>query len=152
MHLSFDEIATMRPRILVAVVDDEESVCRALLRLLRAAGLDVETFTSGVAFLESVRERNAERRPDCLVLDLHLPGLTGLDVQRQLKTEEISIPIIMVTGNEEAGIQERVLAEGASAFFSKPLNDRTLLSAIASAVEKAGAATSVRSRTDGGPR
>ena len=80
------------------------------------------------------------------------PGLTGLDVQRQLKTEEISIPIIMVTGNEEAGIQERVLAEGASAFFSKPLNDRTLLSAIASAVEKAGSATAVRGRSDGGPR
>src|SRR5512132_2977537 len=114
-----DEIPDMRPRILVAVVDDEESVCRALLRLLRAAGLDVETFTSGITFLESVRERNVSRRPDCLVLDLHLPGLTGLDVQRQLKLENISIPIIMVTGNEEAGIQERVMAEGAYAFFSK---------------------------------
>ena len=126
----------MVPRLLVAVVDDEESVCRALLRLLRAAGLDAETFLSGATFLESVRERPLSRRPDCLLLDLHLPGLTGLDVQRRLKSDGIHLPIIMITGNEEAGVQEKVLAEGAFAFLLKPLNDRTLLKAIENAVRK----------------
>ena len=129
----------MQPRVLVAVVDDEESVCRALLRLLRAAGLDVETFSSSVTFLESMRERLATRRPDCVVLDLHIPGLTGMDVQRQLKKDGIALPIVMITGNEEAGVQEKVLAEGASAFLVKPLNDRTLLDAISNAVGRASA-------------
>lgn len=127
-------MSSMKPRIFVAVVDDEESVCRALLRLLRAAGLDVETFSSSEAFLESMRERLPSRRPDCIVLDLHLPGLTGMDVQRQLKKDGMHLPIVMITGNEEAGVQERVLAEGAFAFLLKPLNARTLLDAIDGAV------------------
>lgn len=126
----------MVPRVLVAVVDDEESVCRALSRLLRAAGLDAETFLSGATFLESVRERPPSRRPDCLLLDVHLPGLTGLDVQRRLKSDGIHLPIVMITGNEEAGVREKVLAEGAFAFLLKPLNDRTLLEAIENAVRK----------------
>ena len=127
----------MQPRVLVAVVDDEESVCRALLRLLRAAGLDVETFSSSTTFLESMGERLPPRRPDCLVLDLHLPGLSGLDVLRRLKSDGIHLPTVMITGNEEAGIQEKVIAEGASAFLVKPMNDRTLLEAIENAVQKA---------------
>ncbi|HKA36051.1 MAG TPA: response regulator [Thermoanaerobaculia bacterium] len=130
-------VEAMRPRVLVAVVDDEESVCRALLRLLRATGLDVETFSSSVDFLESIRERLPSRRPDCLVLDLHLPGLTGIDVLRQLKAERIPLPIIMITGNEEAGVQEQVLSEGAQAFLVKPINARNLLDAIEHAVRGA---------------
>ena len=129
----------MQPRVLVAVVDDEESVCRALRRLLRAAGLDVETFSSSTTFLESMRERLVSRRPDCVVLDLHLPELTGLDVQRLLKAEGIPLPIVMITGNEEAGIQEKVLGEGAVAFLVKPINARALLSAIDSAVQRTAA-------------
>gem|GEM_PF-2113534 len=132
-------IPPMQPRVLVAVVDDEESVCRALRRLLRAAGLDVETFSSSTTFLESMRERLVSRRPDCVVLDLHLPGLTGLDVQRQLKTDAIPLPIVMITGNEEAGIQEKVLGEGAVAFLVKPINAKALLSAIDSAVQRTAA-------------
>jgi FixJ family two-component response regulator len=129
--------AVMEPRVLVAVVDDEESVCRALLRLLRATGMDVETFSSSVDFLESMRERLPTRRPDCVVLDLHLPGLTGIDVQRQLKLEKIPLPIIMITGNEEAGVQEQVLSEGARAFLVKPINARNLFDAIEHAVREA---------------
>ena len=124
----------MPSRLLVAVVDDEESVCRALFRLLRAVGLDVETFSSGTTFLDSIRERRPSRRPDCVVLDLHLPGLTGIDVQRRLKSDGINLPIVMITGNEEAGVKERVLAEGAFAFLLKPLNKQTLLDAIENSV------------------
>ena len=134
-------ITEMQPRVLVAVVDDEESVCRALTRLLRAAGLDVETFSSSATFLDSMRERLVSRRPDCVVLDLHLPGLTGLDVQKQLKSEEIHLPIIMITGNEEAGIQEKALGEGAAAFLVKPINAKSLLSAIDGAVQSRAASS-----------
>ena len=130
-------VAAMEPRVLVAVVDDEESVCRALLRLLRAAGMDVETFSSSTDFLDSMRERLPSRRPDCVVLDLHLPGLTGIDVQRQLKLEKIALPIVMITGNEEAGVQEQVLSEGAHAFLVKPINARNLLDAIEHAAREA---------------
>ena len=133
-------MAGMQPRTLVAVVDDEESVCRALLRLLRAAGLDVETFSSSATFLESMRERLPSRRPDCVVLDLHLPGLTGLDVQKQLKSDRIPLPIVMITGNEEAGVQEKVLSEGAFAFLVKPIQARCLLDAIENAVRRPAAA------------
>jgi FixJ family two-component response regulator len=130
------KISGMERRILVAVVDDEESICRALLRLLRASGMDVETFSSSTTFLDSMRERPRSRRPDCVVLDLHLPGLTGIDVQRQLKDAKISLPIVIITGNEEAGVQEKVLSEGASAFLVKPIHAQTLLTAIESAVQK----------------
>jgi CheY-like chemotaxis protein len=130
-------ICPMPTRILVAVVDDEESVCRALLRLLRAAGLDVETYSSSLAFLESMRERLPSHRPDCVVLDLHLPGLTGLDVQKQLKNDRIPLPIVMITGNEEEGVQEKVLSEGAFAFLVKPIHARSLLDAIDGAVREA---------------
>jgi FixJ family two-component response regulator len=136
LHREFANMAPMPPRILVAVVDDEESVCRALLRLLRAAGLDVETFSSSASFLESMRERLPPRRPDCLVLDLHLPGLNGLDVQRQLKSDGICVPVVMITGNEEPGAQQRVLSEGATAFLVKPIHARNLLEAIDNAVRK----------------
>jgi FixJ family two-component response regulator len=126
----------MQPRILVAVVDDEESVCRAMTRLLRAAGLDVETFVSSSTFLESMRERLPSRRPDCVVLDVHLPGLTGLDVQRQLKAERILLPIVMITGNEEPGAKDKALAGGAVAFLVKPIHARILLDAIEGAVQR----------------
>jgi len=139
---SSHNMSHMQPRLLVAVVDDEESICRALLRLLRAAGLDVETFSSSTAFLESMEERLPIRRPDCLVLDLHLPGLSGLDVLRRLKSDGIHLPIVMITGNEEAGIGDKVIAEGASAFLVKPMNDRTLLQAIENAVQRPAALSS----------
>ena len=128
-------MSLMQPRILVAVVDDEESVCRAMTRLLRAAGLDVETIVSSSTFLDSMRERLASRRPDCVVLDVHLPVLTGLDVQRRLKSEGILIPIVMITGNEEPGAKEKALAEGAVAFLVKPVHAQILLGAIEDAVQ-----------------
>jgi FixJ family two-component response regulator len=131
------KISPMQARVLVAVVDDEESVCRALLRLLHAAGLDVETFSSSATFLESMRGRLPSHRPDCVVLDLHLPGLTGLDVQKQLKLEKIFLPIVMITGNEEVGVQEKVLGEGAFAFLVKPVHAQRLLDAIDGAVREA---------------
>ena len=121
-------------RMRVAIVDDEEPVRKALRRLFLSAGIDVETFASGTEFLESLETR----RPDCVVLDLHLPGLTGLDVQERIVQAGIRLPVVIITGNDQAGIAERALAAGVSAYLRKPLDDTILLAAIASAVAESG--------------
>ncbi len=115
-------------RLLVAIVDDEEPVRRALRRLFLAAGIDVETFATGYEFLASVKTQ----RPDCAVIDLRLPGLTGLDVQERLVEAGIPLPTVIVTGHDQAGIAERVMAAGASAYLLKPLDEESLLKAVAS--------------------
>ena len=117
-------------RLLVAVVDDEEAVRKALRRLLLAAGIDVETFASGDEFLAFLNTR----RPDCAVLDVHLTGLTGLDVQERIVEAGICLPTVIITGHDLAGLAERALAAGAVACLSKPLDDEVLLAAVATAV------------------
>jgi FixJ family two-component response regulator len=119
-----------RRRLLVAIVDDEEPVRRALRRLFLAAGVDVETFATGYEFLDSV----TTQCPDCAVIDLRLPGLTGLDVQERLVEAGIHLPTVIVTGHDQAGIAERVLAAGASAYLSKPLDEEDLMETVASVV------------------
>jgi FixJ family two-component response regulator len=119
-----------KARPFVAVVDDEESVRSALLRLLRASALDCEGFPSGEAFLESL----ATRRPDCLVLDLQMEGLTGRDVQRQLNGLQSQIPLIMITAHDEPTIREQCLADGASAYLRKPLRGDLLIRSIQAAI------------------
>jgi FixJ family two-component response regulator len=120
-------------RLLVAIVDDEEPVRKALRRLFLAVGIDVETFASGDEFLESVKIH----RPDCAVIDLHLPGLTGLEVQQRLTRAGVRLPTIIITGHDQSGTAERVLAAGASAYLRKPLDEERLLAAIESAVREA---------------
>jgi FixJ family two-component response regulator len=119
-----------RLRLLVAVVDDEASVRKALGRLLSAADFDVETFPSGPEFLISL----AANRPDCLVLDLHMPGMTGLDVQRELTRAGDRLPIVIVTAYDGLESRSQCLAAGAAAYLVKPLDDRALLDAIATAM------------------
>src|SRR5437667_11056416 len=114
----------------VAVVDDEEPVRKVLRRLLRAAGLAVQCFPSGQAFLDSI----ATTRPDCVVLDLHMPGLNGLQVLAQLQSCRPSLPTIVITGHDEPQTRELCLSAGASAYLRKPLDDATLLETIDRAV------------------
>lgn len=139
-------------RLLVAIVDDEEPVRKALRRLFLAVGIDVETFASGDEFLESVKIH----RPDCAVIDLHLPGLTGLEVQQRLARAGVRLPTVIITGHDQAGVAERVLAAGASAYLRKPLDEERLLAAIESAVREGrygGEAEKAGSRSwDQGPR
>jgi FixJ family two-component response regulator len=120
-------------RLLVAIVDDEEPVRKALRRLFLSAGIDVETFASGSEFLTSI----ATRRPDCVVLDQHLPGLTGLDVQVRLVEAGVRVPTVIITGHDQDGAAERALAAGASSYLNKPLDDKVLLAAVAEAVQRA---------------
>jgi FixJ family two-component response regulator len=119
-------------KLQVAVVDDEESVRKALSRLLRSVGFGVEVFPSGQAFLETLRAR----RPDCVVLDLHMPHTDGFEVQEKRRESGASVPMIMITGRETPEASARSLAAGAVGFLHKPIHDQTLLNAIHHAVEQ----------------
>ncbi len=121
-----------RAKLLIAVVDDEESVRRALQRLFRSAGLDVETFPSGAEFLEALKSHE----PDCVVLDLHMPRVNGFDVQARMAEAAVSVPVIVITGHDTEESRARALGAGATAYLRKPVDDETLLEAIAAAVEK----------------
>jgi FixJ family two-component response regulator len=114
---------------LIAVVDDEESIRKALMRLMRSVGLNVETFGSGAEFLKSIEAR----LPDCVVLDLHMPQMNGFNVQAHLAQKCAALPVIIITGHDLPNARERAMAGGASAFLRKPVHDRTLLDAISAA-------------------
>ena len=119
-----------KPRLLVAVVDDEQSVRTALRRLLRSAGLEVETFASGDAFLESLKATH----PTCVVLDLHMPGLDGFAVLARLAEARVALSVVVITGHDTSETHERVMASGASAYLRKPVDGQMLLDAIQRAV------------------
>ncbi len=121
-------MAPVRP--LVAVVDDEESVRRALARMLSASQLDVEVFASGQEFLDSLRTH----LPDCLILDYRMPGLTGREVQRQLALVQVHLPIIVVTAHDQPALREQCLADGAVAYLAKPLQRERLVGLINDAI------------------
>jgi CheY-like chemotaxis protein len=116
----------------IAIVDDEEPVRKALKRLLRASGLEAESYASGKDFLES----RAERQPDCVVLDLHMPGMSGLEVLRELRAGRASPPAVMITAYDEPATREQCLAAGAAAYLRKPLDERLLLNAISATVKR----------------
>ena len=120
----------IRQRPLIAVVDDEESVRKSLRRLLVASELDATVYASGQEFLDSL----GARQPDCLVLDLQMPGLTGLEVQRALAGARVRFPTIIITAHDEPETRARCLAAGAVAYLCKPLHDELLLDAISAAV------------------
>ena len=114
----------------IAVVDDEQPICKALRRLLCAAGFDVETFSSGHAFLDFL----ATRRPDCLILDLHMPGLSGLEVLRRLHFSGVDLPAIVITAYDEPDTRARCLAAGATGYLRKPVDEAVLRDAIGAAL------------------
>ena len=117
---------------IVFVIDDDESMREALKSLIRSVGLSVETFASAHEFLES-------RRPDipaCLILDVRMPGLSGLDLQRDLTEANIHIPIIFITGHGDIPMSVRAMKAGAVEFLTKPFRDQDLLDAIQQALER----------------
>jgi FixJ family two-component response regulator len=120
-----------RENPLVAVVDDEESVRRALERLLRSAGIETETFASGSAMLEDL----ARCEPDCVVLDLHMPGMSGFEVQERLAARARRIPVVVLTGQDTPESFERATTGGAAAYLRKPVDGGDLLAAVAAAMD-----------------
>jgi len=113
-------------KAVVYVVDDDASVREALGSLIRSAGLEVETFASAQEFLA----RSRADVPSCLVLDVQLPGLSGLDLQHELAKADVQIPIIFLTGHGDIPTSVRAIKAGALEFLTKPFNDEDLLNAI----------------------
>jgi len=110
---------------LVYVIDDDPSLLRALRRLLCADGFRVCTFSSAEEFLESPRAS-----PACLVLDVHLGGLSGLDLQERLLAAGRRIPVVFITAHDDAVTRERAHRAGAIDYLRKPFNDETLIAGI----------------------
>jgi FixJ family two-component response regulator len=113
----------------VAIIDDDPAVLRALSRLLRTHAFTVVTFQSGQQFLASL----PEPLPDCLILDLQMPGMTGLEIQQDLARKGIRIPTIIITAHDEAGIREQCKSAGAIAYLAKPVPQAALFDAIEAA-------------------
>jgi FixJ family two-component response regulator len=112
-----------------AIIDDDPAVLKALARLLRTHSFTVTTFPSGQQFLASL----PEPLPDCLILDLQMPGMTGLEVQQDLARRGIRIPTIIITAHDEAGIREQCKSAGAIAYLAKPVPQAELFAAIEAA-------------------
>jgi len=119
-------------RALIYVVDDDVSVRNGLDNLLRSAGFTVQTFSSAQEFLASARPDV----PSCLLLDVQLPGLSGLDLQQELAKGGVQIPIIFITGHGDIPMSVRAMKAGALEFLTKPVNDEDLLEAIQQAIAR----------------
>jgi Response regulator len=120
---------------LIAIVDDDESVCRAVRRLVRSLAMDGETFSSGQRFLDLL-DAMPSFQPDCLILDVQMPGLNGLEVQERLATTGNSIPVIFITAHDEVGTREKAIGAGAVAFLRKPFNDELLIKMLSQALKR----------------
>ncbi len=117
---------------MVFVIDDDESIRESLKSLMRSVGLGVETFATAQEFLQSSRPDV----PACLILDVRMPGLSGLDLQRDLAEANIHIPIIFITGHGDIPMSVRAMKAGAVEFLTKPFRDQDLLDAIQQALER----------------
>jgi FixJ family two-component response regulator len=128
----------------VFVIDDDASMRSAISRLLRAVGIDVQTFSAAQEFLSG----ELADVPGCLVLDVRLPGLSGLDLQKEMVARGIHYPIIFVTGHGDIPMSVQAMKAGAVEFLTKPFRDQDLLDAITQAIARAGTARSQRAELD----
>jgi len=118
----------------VYVVDDDEAMRQSLGFLLRAAAVDVQTFESATAFLDAL----PRLRPGCLVTDVRMPGMSGIDLLRHLRDRKIAMPVIVITGHGDVPLAVEAMKGGAVDFLEKPFDDEVLLAAIRSALKKQG--------------
>jgi FixJ family two-component response regulator len=115
---------------LISIVDDDESVRDALWGFLRSVGFSVNVFASAEEFLNSDQLGKA----DCLILDVRMPGMSGIELQRQLVSDDCKIPVIFITAYEDEGMRTQALFAGAGAFLIKPFSEEALLNAIHAAL------------------
>ena len=120
------------PEAIVAIVDDDPSVQRALQRLIRSAGWKATTFASAQEFLARPRTES----PNCVLFDLQMPGLSGLDLQKRMAEVGMEIPIVFLTGHGDIPASVRAMKAGAVQFLTKPVDEEALLQAIEEAVER----------------
>ena len=113
----------------IAILDDEPTMRRALRRLLTNHGFRIEEYERGEELIAALESNSL----DCLLLDLHMPGLNGFDVLESWRSRRSAVPVIVITAHDEPGMAERVLALGASAYLKKPVEKQALLAAIEAA-------------------
>ena len=118
----------------IAVVDDEASVRTALGRLLRLADYQVTAFASGEDFLASL----ATHRPDCAILDIHMRGVSGLDVQARLCAAHTDVPVVFITASDDLALDHKVLEAGGVTLLRKPFSNDALLAAVGAALRNRG--------------
>ncbi|MEW6251627.1 MAG: response regulator transcription factor [Planctomycetota bacterium] len=128
----------------VFVVDDDPSVRRSLRRLIESVGLSVETFGTAQEFLDNYDRSSA----GCLVLDVRMPGLGGLELQERLSSENLPIPIIFITGHGDVPMTARAMKAGAVDFIQKPFNEQDLLDAISRALDVDSRSRRIRAEQD----
>ena len=121
-----------QPDAMIAIVDDDASIREGLSSLLRSAGWTVETFASAQDFLA----RTGDEMPSCLILDLQLPGLSGLDLQKRMADAGLEIPIVFLTGHGNIPASVQAMKAGAIEFLTKPVDEEGLLRAIREATER----------------
>jgi FixJ family two-component response regulator len=115
----------------IAIVDDDESVQRALQDLMEVDGLTARCFGSAEEFLESGLQRKAA----CLIVDIRMPGMSGLELQAKLKADRVNIPIIFITAHGDARVRMQAMREGAAEFLVKPFDDQVLLNRVRAALD-----------------
>ena len=128
---------------IVFLVDDDQLFRRSTERLIRTAGLNVQPFSSARDFLKSPRPEG----PACLVLDVRMPGLSGMDLQRELAQSGFHIPIVFITGHGDIPMSVRAMKAGAVEFLTKPFRSRVFLDAIRAAIERDRSALQKQSET-----
>jgi FixJ family two-component response regulator len=115
----------------IAIVDDDESVQRALQDLMEAEGLSARCYGSAEEFLESGLQRKAA----CLIVDIRMPGMSGLELQARLKTDRVNTPIIFITAHGDTSVRMQAMREGAAEFLVKPFDDQVLLNRVRTALD-----------------
>src|SRR5271166_4849655 len=123
-------MATQAKEKLVAIVDDDESVRIALAGLMKAVGLPAKTFASATEFLESGLQHKAA----CLIADIRMPGMSGLELQAKLKGQDCGIPIIFITAHGDSKMRLQAMCEGAVEFLTKPFDNGVLLDTVRAAL------------------
>jgi two-component system response regulator FixJ len=134
-----DMVTKERPRRTVHVIDDDDAVRRAIAMLLRAAGMDAETYPSGAAFLEALPAAGGAVA-GCVLTDVRMPGLDGFELLRRLKQLGVRSPVVIMTAHGDVATAVQAMKAGAADFVEKPFVDETLLDAIEGACGRGGAA------------
>lgn len=128
----------------IALIDDDESVIRAICRLLRSVGLEVRTFTSGEVFLGEIQADQY----DCVVLDLHMPGIDGFEVQNRLGKLHPRLPVVIITGHDTPESAQRTTEAGACGYLRKPIDGRALLDTIELSIRRSRVNLKSRSESE----
>jgi len=131
---------TNQTESIVFIVDDDEAVRESLHWLVESVGLPVKTFATGMEFLDS----DAPGQAGCVILDIRMPGMSGIDVFEELKVRQVDIPVIFLTGHGDVHLAVRAMKSGAFDFVEKPFNDQLLLDLVQKAIRQDSSNTSAR--------